>query len=176
MIGRGSFGKVLLVRGKQDKKVYALKILSKSQVVARKQVEHTQSERKILEEVAHPFLCPLEFAFQTEEQLYFGMPFLAGGSLFYHLQQVCWCGSFSLSLLSVSLHNPSSQFLFTIPLHNISSQSLSWKYLFTTPLISRTDDSQRREPGFTARRLFWELAIFTNTTSSTGIFYFDVKR
>ena len=106
VIGRGSFGKVLLVRGKQDKKVYALKILSKSQVVARKQVEHTQSERKILEEVAHPFLCPLEFAFQTEEQLYFGMPFLAGGSLFYHLQQVCFEFAEILQFSSQSLQSP----------------------------------------------------------------------
>lgn len=98
MIGRGSFGKVLLVRGKQDHRVYALKILSKSQVIERNQVEHTQSERRILEEMKHPLLCPLEFAFQTEDQLYLGMPFLAGGPLFYHLQQVrlpviCYVGS-----------------------------------------------------------------------------------
>lgn len=88
VIGRGSFGKVLLVRGKRDKRVYALKILLKSQVIARNQVEHTQSERRILEEMKHPFLCPLEFAFQTDDKLYLGMPFLAGGPLFYHLQQV----------------------------------------------------------------------------------------
>ena len=115
-----------------------------------------------------------------------------GGGRFLDLLEFLF--SVSVSLLSFSL-----QPLFTISLHNFftiphgnlssqslrdfftvflsfSSQSLSWKYLFTTPLISRTEDSQRREPGFTARRLFWELAIFTNTTSSTGIFYFDVKR
>ena len=86
VIGRGSFGKVLLVRGKRDKHVYALKILLKSTVVARNQVEHTKSERKILEEIDHPFLCRLEFAFQTEDKLYLGMQFMAGGPLFYHLQ------------------------------------------------------------------------------------------
>lgn len=88
VIGRGSFGKVLLVRGKRDKHVYALKILLKSTVVARNQVEHTKSERKILEEIDHPFLCRLEFAFQTEDKLYLGMQFMAGGPLFYHLQHV----------------------------------------------------------------------------------------
>lgn len=88
VIGKGSFGKVLLVRSKRDHKVYALKILMKSRVLARKQVEHTRSERKILEEIDHPFLCRLEFAFQTEGKLYIGMEFLAGGPLFYHLQQV----------------------------------------------------------------------------------------
>ena len=88
VIGKGSFGKVLLVRYKRDKQVYALKILMKARVVAKKQVEHTKSERKILEEIDHPFLCRLEFAFQTEGKLYLGMEFLAGGPLFYHLQQV----------------------------------------------------------------------------------------
>lgn len=88
VIGRGSFGKVLLVRGKRDKRVYALKILLKSQVVAKNQVEHTKSERKILEEMDYPFLCKLEFAFQTDDKLYLGMPFLSGGPLFNHLQQV----------------------------------------------------------------------------------------
>ena len=91
VIGRGSFGKVLLVRGKRDKQVYALKILQKSTIAARNQVEHTLSERKILEEADHPFLCGLEFAFQTQDKLYLGMQFGAGGPLFYHLQKV-WCG------------------------------------------------------------------------------------
>lgn len=88
VIGRGSFGKVLLVRGKRDKRVYALKILLKSHVVAKNQVEHTKNERKILEEMDYPFLCKLEFAFQTDDKLYLGMPFLSGGPLFNHLQQV----------------------------------------------------------------------------------------
>ena len=35
-----------------------------------------------------PMLSRLEFAFQTEGKLYIGMEFLAGGPLFYHLQQV----------------------------------------------------------------------------------------
>ena len=59
-----------------------------SHVVAKNQVEHTKSERKILEEMDYPFLCKLEFAFQTDDKLYLGMPFLSGGPLFNHLQQV----------------------------------------------------------------------------------------
>ena len=88
VIGRGSFGKVLLVRNKHDRRVYALKILKKATGVARNQVEHTINERKILEEIDFPFLCRLEFAFQTDDKLYLGMQFIAGGPLFFHLQQV----------------------------------------------------------------------------------------
>ena len=62
VIGKGSFGKVLLVRNKRDRRGYALKILMKSRVLAKKQVEHTRSERKILEEINYPFLSRLEFA------------------------------------------------------------------------------------------------------------------
>lgn len=86
VIGKGSFGKVLQVRHKRDNRIYALKILSKSNVVERNQIQHTKAERRILEETDHPFLCRLEFAFQTEGNLYLGMEFLSGGPLFYHLQ------------------------------------------------------------------------------------------
>ena len=65
-----------------------LRVIGRGSVVARNQVEHTKSERKILEEIDHPFLCRLEFAFQTEDKLYLGMQFMAGGPLFYHLQHV----------------------------------------------------------------------------------------
>ncbi|KAK8797217.1 hypothetical protein WA158_004427 [Blastocystis sp. Blastoise] len=87
VVGKGSFGKVLLVRSKINKKVYALKILSKEKVVERKQVDHTKSERIILEMINYPFLARLEFAFQTHTTLYLGMEFFAGGPLFHHLQQ-----------------------------------------------------------------------------------------
>ena len=76
------------MRNKHDRRVYALKILKKATIVARNQVEHTINERKILEEIDYPFLCRLEFAFQTDDKLYLGMQFIAGGPLFFHLQQV----------------------------------------------------------------------------------------
>ncbi len=44
-VGKGSFGKVVMVRKKDDDKIYAMKILKKQMVLARKQYEHTLSER-----------------------------------------------------------------------------------------------------------------------------------
>lgn len=59
-----------MVRKKDSGKIYAMKVLSKSGVIARKQYHHTLTERKILEEVDHPFLVSLRFAFQTTSKLY----------------------------------------------------------------------------------------------------------
>ncbi|KAL6069566.1 AGC protein kinase [Balamuthia mandrillaris] len=87
VIGKGSFGKVLLVRKKDNRQIYAMKILRKEAVVARKQVAHTRAEKSILQRVQHPFIVKLHYAFQTEEKLYMVMDFVNGGELFYHLKR-----------------------------------------------------------------------------------------
>ena len=47
VLGKGSFGKVFLVRLIATGEVYAMKVLKKSEVVRRRQVEHTKAERRI---------------------------------------------------------------------------------------------------------------------------------
>jgi hypothetical protein len=89
VVGRGSYGKVLLVRrrgGGEGAEPLAMKMLSKAHVFARRQVEHTQAERAILESVDHPFLLRLRYAFQTPNALFMITPFLPGGELFFHLR------------------------------------------------------------------------------------------
>ena len=46
LLGRGSFGKVMLVQHIETKKLFALKSLTKSKIIKLLQVEHTKSERK----------------------------------------------------------------------------------------------------------------------------------
>merc|ERR1719510_1698357 len=87
VIGRGAFGKVMQVRYKKNKEIYAMKILRKKQIVKRNQVEHTKSERKILQALQHPFLIKLRFAFQTDSKLYFVLDYFKGGELFFHLKK-----------------------------------------------------------------------------------------
>jgi len=87
VIGKGSFGKVLLVRKKDNKRVYAMKILNKKVVVERNEVEHTKSEKSILMKLEFPFLVGLHYAFQTPDKLYFVMDYVSGGELFFHLQK-----------------------------------------------------------------------------------------
>ena len=86
VLGRGSFGKVMLVKYRRDGRKYAMKILKKKAIIARNQVEHTKAERKILESLQHPFLMTLRFAFQSSEKLYFVLDYYQGGELFFHLK------------------------------------------------------------------------------------------
>lgn len=90
VLGRGSFGKVMLATKKDDsdpKKLYAVKVLKKAVLVKRNQVTHTECERYILEHIKSPFLIELHFAFQTAEKLYMVMDFMAGGELFHWLKK-----------------------------------------------------------------------------------------
>lgn len=63
VIGKGSYGKVLLVEKKDTKKMYALKILKKGEILRRNQLEHTLDERRILESVNHEFIVKMDYAF-----------------------------------------------------------------------------------------------------------------
>jgi hypothetical protein len=65
VIGKGSFGKVLLVRKREGGGLFAMKVLSKQNIVKRKQVEHTITERRVLSYTRHPFIIALHYAFQV---------------------------------------------------------------------------------------------------------------
>jgi len=87
VIGKGSFGKVLQVRKKDNGKIYAMKVLNKKNILENNELEHTRTEKEILQKLIHPFLVNLNFCFQTPEKLYFIMDYINGGELFYHLQK-----------------------------------------------------------------------------------------
>ena len=88
LIGRGTFGRVFQVRKKDTRRIYAMKVLSKKEIVAKKEVAHTIGERKILQRSLEcPFLVGLKFSFQTEKELFFVTDYKCGGELFWHLQK-----------------------------------------------------------------------------------------
>lgn len=88
VVGKGSFGKVLQVKKNDSGKIYAMKILKKQQLVKRRQVAHTKTERKVLEDIEHPFIVSLRFAFQTDTKLYLILDYFTGGELFFHLKTI----------------------------------------------------------------------------------------
>lgn len=65
VLGKGSFGKVMMVRKKDTKTIYAMKTLRKAALVKRNQLLHTRTERSILQNIKHPYLTTLSYAFQV---------------------------------------------------------------------------------------------------------------
>jgi serine/threonine protein kinase len=90
VLGRGSFGKVFLVRpvrGSQSE-VYAMKVLKKSEIIRRQQLEHTLTERFVLATIRNPFILSLHHAFQTSDKLFLVTDYCPGGELFFHLKRL----------------------------------------------------------------------------------------
>ena len=87
ILGRGSFGEVLLVKLKATGKYYAMKILTKKKVKLRKQEVHTKTERDLMVKINCPFIVNIKFAFQDVVNLYIITEFMQGGEMFFHLRK-----------------------------------------------------------------------------------------
>jgi protein kinase X len=82
-LGTGSFGRVRLGRHKKTKKIYAIKMLKKSEIIRLKQVDHIHSEYLILNQLNHPFIVEFKGAMTADSKfLYFILEFVPGGELF----------------------------------------------------------------------------------------------
>jgi len=80
-IGRGAFGEVRVVRKRDDNQVYALKMMRKKEMVAKKQVTHIRAERNLLAAADNVWLVKLHYSFQDDTFLYLVMEYCAGGDL-----------------------------------------------------------------------------------------------
>uniref|UniRef100_A0A8C7K635 non-specific serine/threonine protein kinase n=2 Tax=Oncorhynchus TaxID=8016 RepID=A0A8C7K635_ONCKI len=87
LLGKGTFGKVILVKEKATGMHYAMKILRKEVIIAKDEVAHTVTESRVLQNTRHPFLTTLKYAFQTHDRLCFVMEYANGGELFFHLSR-----------------------------------------------------------------------------------------
>lgn len=89
VLGKGSFGKVMLVVKNDDPtgKLLAMKTLRKEALIKRNQLAHTATERHVLQHLDHPFLVKLMYAFQTTDKLYMVLEYMGGGELFHWLKE-----------------------------------------------------------------------------------------
>lgn len=87
-VGKGAFGKVRVVQHKQSRDLYALKYINKTRCVRMKAVPNVVQERRLLEEIDHPFVVNMRYAFQDDENCFFVLDLMLGGDLRFHLERL----------------------------------------------------------------------------------------
>mmetsp|Transcript_35796 Transcript_35796/g.34829 ORF Transcript_35796/g.34829 Transcript_35796/m.34829 type:complete len:146 (+) Transcript_35796:527-964(+) len=65
-----------------------MKVIKKKHIKKSKQIQHTWSERKILEKIQSPFIVKMRYAFQDEKKLFFVLDYCPGGELFFYIKNI----------------------------------------------------------------------------------------
>ena len=83
ILGEGTFGTVVLVRERSTKKLFAVKVMSKSQLVYEAQLDNIILERQVLRDAGpHPFVVECHSGFQTTEAVVLVLEYLSGGDMY----------------------------------------------------------------------------------------------
>lgn len=80
-LGRGAFGKVFLVTKKDTDKQFAMKVLSKAEIIKNKITRYAVTEKNVMSKISHPFIVGLNYAFQTDDLLYLILDYCPGGNI-----------------------------------------------------------------------------------------------
>jgi len=88
VIGKGFYGKVMLVQKIDNGELYAIKSIRKARLLESGMSDSIVAERNIMMKMQHPFIVTLHFAFQTETKFYLGLEYAPGGELFYYMGNV----------------------------------------------------------------------------------------
>ncbi|KAL9059013.1 MAG: hypothetical protein Q9162_001401 [Coniocarpon cinnabarinum] len=82
LIGKGDVGKVYLVKERRSDRLYAMKVLSKKEMIKRNKIKRALAEQEILATSNHPFIVTLYHSFQSSDHLYLCMEYCSGGEFF----------------------------------------------------------------------------------------------
>ncbi|CAH8477403.1 unnamed protein product, partial [Dicrocoelium dendriticum] len=80
-ISRGAFGKVFLATKANDKKFYAIKIVSKEEMKRKNLMDKVTAERNALAVSKCPYIVHLYYSLQSLRHIYLVMEYLIGGDL-----------------------------------------------------------------------------------------------
>lgn len=87
VLGRGGFGLVTACKKGTTGTLYAMKVMNKKRIKAKKSVQLALNERACLASVDSPFVVNLKYSFQTKDDLYLILDLMTGGDLSFHLSQ-----------------------------------------------------------------------------------------
>lgn len=83
VLGDGTFGTVVLVRERSTKEYFAVKVMSKSQLVHEHQLDNIILERQVLRDAGpHPFVVECHSGFQTADAVVLVLEYLSGGDMY----------------------------------------------------------------------------------------------
>ncbi|XP_069568482.1 ribosomal protein S6 kinase-related protein-like [Brachyistius frenatus] len=84
-IAKGSFGPILKVKDICDRKIYAVKVLPKSEILKHGVLEQSKEEVIIQRQLKHPFIHNLQDCWQTQRHLFIMCDYCSTGDLY-----TCW--------------------------------------------------------------------------------------
>ncbi|GJQ08431.1 hypothetical protein GpartN1_g222.t1 [Galdieria partita] len=87
-ISRGAFGRVYLVKKKKTGDIYALKAISKSEMIRKNLVNQVLAERDILAGVHTSFVVKFFWSFETSDKFFIVMEYVPGGDFYSLLRNV----------------------------------------------------------------------------------------
>lgn len=84
-LGKGAYGEVKLVRDKNRKDLYAMKIVNKGVILQKNTAEYVKREIRIQKRLKHPHIIQLFTYFEDKENVYIVLEYASKGHLFNYL-------------------------------------------------------------------------------------------
>ena len=86
-VGKGGFGQVWKVRHKENNKIYAIKVISKTTIFETNMVSQMNREIEIMYMLHHPHIIKLVNHFEDDDNIYLIMDYASKGQLYSHLKR-----------------------------------------------------------------------------------------